>query len=90
MRPGQRQMRKLVATRLRCVPRFGFSYADVRTIDVDLPVDADEQQLIASVETWFAHRGIADAVYGIDSDENGFLAIVNDEAFHGRWGEPLL
>lgn len=83
-------MRKLVTTKLRCIPRFGYSHSDVRTIDIDLPVEADDEQLQRSVNLWFAHRGIADAVYGIDYDDTGCLAIVNDEAFHESWGEPLL
>ncbi len=82
-------MRKLVTTKLRCIPRFGYEHADVRSIDIDLPAEADEEQLRRTVNLWFAHRGIADAVYDIDYDENGFLAIVNDEAFHETWGEPL-
>jgi hypothetical protein len=38
---------------------------------------------------WFAERSVADAVYDIEVDDDGFFAVVNDEAFHEQWGEEI-
>jgi len=83
------KMRKTLTT-VRCVPRFGYDHANVRTVDVDLLDLSDEQELLVALRTWFAHRGIADAVYDVAADDNGFFAIINDEAYHHSWGEELL
>jgi hypothetical protein len=82
-------MRK-TATTIRCVPRFGYDHTQVRTVDVDLSAHAEEQELTLVLQIWFANRGIADAVYAIEHDDNGYFAIINDEAFESAWGEPLL
>lgn len=82
-------MRK-TATTIRCVPRYGFARTEVRTIDLEIPHGADEPELLEGLRFWFASRGIADAVYGIDVDDNGYFAIVNDEAYEQHWGTPLL
>ena len=82
-------VRKL-ATTVRCVPRYGYPDTEVRTIDVDVSRDAEEQELLDAVRYWFASRGIAEAVYDIDVDDNGHFAIVNDEAYANSWGTPLL
>jgi hypothetical protein len=83
------KMRKTLTT-IRCVPRFGYEHAQVRTIDLELLDVSDEQELLAAVKLWFAERGIADAVYDIDVDDNGFFAIINDEAYRHDWGAVLL
>ena len=87
--PSDGIMRKTVTT-LRCVPRFGYEHAQVRTIDLDLFDAADEQELLTALRTWFAQRGIADAVYDVSNDDKGFFAIINDEAYREDWGEALL
>ena len=66
--PSDGIMRKTVTT-LRCVPRFGYEHAQVRTIDLDLFDAADEQELLTALRTWFAQRGIADAVYDVSTDD---------------------
>lgn len=81
-------MRKTLTT-VRCVPRCGFDFTEVRTVDLELR-ELDEQALLEALRDWFAERHISDAVYAIELDENGPLAIVNDEAFRKDWGEPLL
>ena len=81
-------MRKTLTT-VRCVPRFGYDYAEVRTVDLDLFDVADEHELLAALRTWFEQRGIADAVYDIATDDNGFFAVINDDAYRQEWGEPV-
>ena len=82
-------MRK-TATSIRCVPRCGFENTQVRSIDLDLPRDAEEGELREALRFWFASRGIADAVYDVDVDDNGYFAIINDEAYQQGWGTPIL
>lgn len=82
-------MRK-TATTVRCMPRFGYDFTEVRTLDVDLPRDAEEQDLHEVLTTFFVAHGISDAVYDVKMDEYGFMAIINDEAYEGEWGTPLL
>lgn len=82
-------MRKTITT-IRCVPRFGYEHAQVRTIDVELPDAADEHELLAAVRFWFAQRGIPDAVYDLATDDDGYFAIINDEAYQQDWGDALL
>jgi len=81
---------KRTALMLRCVPRYGYENTEVRTIDLSLPQDVDERQLRDAVYFYFAARGISDAVYDIDSDEQGYFAVINDEAYDFKWGTPLL
>ena len=83
------KMRKTLTT-VRCVPRYGFEHAQVRTIDLDLVEPSNERELLATLQTWFAQRGIPDAVYDIDVDDNGFFAVINDEVYHQEWGAPVL
>ena len=83
------KMRKTLTT-VRCVPRYGFEYAQVRTIDVDVLDLTDEQELLTALRTWFAQRGISDAVYDVAVDDNGFFAVINDEAYRYDWGEAIL
>ena len=81
---------KRIATTVRCVPRFGFENTDVRAIDVDLAEDAGVPEVREALERWFAQRGIADALYDIQYDDNGLFAIVNDDAFTETWGTRLV
>jgi hypothetical protein len=83
------KMRKTLTT-VRCVPRYGYEYTQVRTVDLELLDIADEQELLHALRMWFAHRGIADAVYDVAIDANGLFAIINDEAYHQDWGEAVL
>jgi hypothetical protein len=82
-------MRKTLTT-IRCVPRYGYEHTEVRTIDLDLLEPTDENELLAALQLWFAQRGIADAVYDIQVDDNGFFAVINDEAYQQQWGQPVL
>jgi len=82
-------MRKTLTT-IRCVPRYGYEHAQVRTVDLELLDTASEQELLAALRTWFAQRGIPDAVYDVAVDDNGFFGIINDEAYHEDWGEAVL
>ncbi len=81
---------KRTLTTLRCVPRFGYDFTEVRTVDLDLEPDYDELALEAALHDYFTRLGIADAVFGIATDDDGFFAIINDEAYHHDWGERLL
>ena len=81
---------KKIATTVRCVPRFGYEGTDVRTIDLDLADTADEHELADSARRWFEERGIADAVYDITVDDDGFFAVINDEVYAAEWGTPLI
>ena len=62
----------------------------MRTIDLDVADGAEEEELLEAVRFWFASRGIADAVYDITVDDDGYFVIVNDEAYALEWGTPLL
>ncbi len=77
-------------TLLRCVPRYGYNYADVRTIEVELPPDLGPAGVQRVAQSWFTMRGMSDAVFAIEQDEDGPFAIVNDEAYLEDWGRPLL
>lgn len=79
-----------VPTTIRCVPRYGYEFAEVRTIDLDMPEGWEDHDLRVVLTHWFDARGIVHAVYDIDVDDDGFFAIVNDEAYQASWGEPLL
>ena len=81
-------MRK-TATKIRCVPRYGYDDTEVRTIDLDITHNDDENELLRALRFWFASRGVADAVYDLAVDDNGFFAIVNDEAYAFDWGTPV-
>lgn len=81
---------KKIATTVRCVPRFGYEYSQVREVDIDLPEGWDDEQLRVALSHFFAYRSISDAVFAIDADDDGFFAIINDEAYLQEWGEPLL
>lgn len=81
---------KRIATTVRCVPRYGYDYTQVREVDLELPEGWDDHQLNAALSQYFSYKSIADAVFAIDSDEGGFFAVINDEAYLQNWGEPLI
>lgn len=81
---------KRTALMFRCVPRYGYDNTEVRTIDLDVPHDATEEQLEQAVYLFFASRGLTEAVYDIAVDDDGFFAVINDEAYDAQWGTPLL
>lgn len=76
-------------TTVRCVPRCGFDYTQVRMVSLEAP-EGDEDSIRAALDRWFRAIGIEQAVFDVDADDNGFFAIVNDEAFQAPWGEKLL
>ena len=80
---------KKTALEIRCVPRFGFDKTEVRTVDLDVS-SVDEETLRDALNFYFVTRGVRDAVYDITVDDNGFYAVVNDEAYESSWGTPLL
>ena len=82
------KMRKTVTT-IRCVPRYGYEHAQVRTVDLELYDAADENEMRSALELWFAQRGIGDAVFDIAVDDDGFFAVINDEAYFDSWGEVI-
>ena len=82
------RMQRIVTT-LRCVPRFGYAYTEVRTVDLDVTDAHNEQELRRAVARFFAAFGIQDAVYDVDVDDDGYFAIINDEAYQVDWGEPV-
>lgn len=61
----------------------------MRIVEVDVHDDADEQQLFNALARWFAVRGVADAVYDVRFDDEGALAVINDEVFAEDWGMQL-
>lgn len=81
---------KRTATTLRCVPRYGYADTQVRTVDLDLFPNAEEDDIRAELARYFASRGIQDAIYDLDVDDYGYFAIVNDEAYLRDWGADLL
>ena len=81
-------MRKTLTT-IRCVPRYGYEDTEVRSVDIELIDVADEREILESLHIWFAQHGVADAVYDLDVDDDGFFAIINDEAYRHEWGEAI-
>ena len=77
---------KRVLTAIRCVPRLGLSGTQLRILELDVPEEATEQELLAVLRQWFAQRGLADAVYDVQVDRDGLLAVINDDAFEQAWG----
>ncbi len=84
---GSRMTR--VVTNIRCVPRCGFEYTEVRTVDLEAPSNIDDHQMHRLLNHWFVQRGIEEAVYAIETDDTGYFAIINDEAFKQSWGTSL-
>lgn len=83
-------IRKRLSTTVRCVPRFGYDHAEVREINIDVENVHDDDEIRTMIQQWFAVRGIEDALFDLDCDDNGYFAIVNDEAFEAKWGTALL
>jgi hypothetical protein len=81
---------KRTALAIRCVPRYGFENTEVRTVDLDVPPDAEEAVLREALTLYFAVRGLSDALYDVAVDDQGYFAIVNDDAYGLEWGTPLL
>ena len=81
---------KRTTTTFRCVPRLGLDYTELRVVDLDLSDSDNEAEIRAALVEFFAHRGISDAVYDVDIDNDGYLAIINDEAYVEEWGTPVL
>ncbi len=81
---------KKTALAIRCVPRYGFESTNVRTVDLDVPRDAEEDVLREALTFYFAARGISEAVYDIAVDDYGYFAVINDEVYAQDWGTPLL
>ncbi len=82
-------MRKTVTT-IRCLPRFGYDHAQVRTIDLDLCDCSNVRELAATLREWFTLRGMPEALFDTGADDYGFYAIINDEAYYEEWGTPVL
>ena len=78
-----------VVTNIRCVPRCGFEYTQVRTVDLEAPAHAEEHDLHRLLNHWFVQRGIEEAVYAIEVEDKGYFAIINDEAYKESWGTKL-
>lgn len=81
---------KKTALLVRCVPRYGYEHTEVRTIELDLPRNFDEESLREALRLFFAFHGISDALYSIEVDDNGYFAVINDEAYAHPWGQRLL
>ncbi len=81
---------KRTATTIRCVPRYGYPGTEVRVVDLDLPEDLEDEALLEALRFWFTLRGLPQAVYDLGVDDDGYFAIVNDEAYSHPWGAPLL
>lgn len=78
-----------VITKMRCVPRFGYDFTEVRTVELEISHGAEEEQLHRALNHWFLQYGIEEAVFTIDVDDDGFFAVINDEAYHQPWGTPV-
>ena len=83
-------MMKKTALMMRCVPRYGYANTEVRMVDLDVTNEYDERELLQVLHAFFATRGIGDAVYDIEVDDDGFFAVINDEAYDHEWGTALL
>ncbi len=81
---------KKTALMIRCVPRCGFDSTEVRTVDLDVPRSSDEEQLRHALDAYLRACGVDQAVYDIAVDDDGFFAVINDEAYSFEWGTPLL
>lgn len=77
-----------VVTTIRCVPRVGLHFTEVRTVELEVPAGIDETGLHRALNLWFAQHGVEEAVYAIDVDDHGYFAVINDEAYRMPWGRP--
>ncbi len=88
VRKGLPVMRKM-ATSIRCVPRYGFDNTEVRSVSLAVQDENEERELHEALQYWFLSRGISNAIYAFDVDDNGYFAIINDEVYDKRWGTPI-
>ncbi|MCA9245073.1 MAG: hypothetical protein KDA32_14035 [Phycisphaerales bacterium] len=72
------------------MPRYGYDSTGVRTIDLDMFASFTPGELYEALRVFFLSRGIEEAIYDVDHDEDGWYAIINDEAYESEWGTPLL
>jgi hypothetical protein len=81
---------KRTATTIRCIPRLGLDSTQVRVIEVDLPEGWDDRDLQVILDGWFRQHGASEAVYSVEVDNDGYFAIINDDAFERTWGEEIV
>lgn len=81
-------MRK-TATTIRCAPRLGIASSALRVVDIDIYDPDDDRELYQTLSAFFESRGIAEAIFDMTWDDEGCLAIINDEAFDYDWGSEL-
>lgn len=81
---------KRTALLMRCIPRFGYQNTEVRMIDLDVSPESQMRDIWQRVNVYFAARRIHDAVYDVGVDNDGYYAVINDEAFGQDWGKPVL
>lgn len=80
---------KKLALMVRCVPRFGYANTEVRSIDLEASHEPELEDLRRAIEFFFSSRGIADAVFDVNVDNDGYFAVINDEAYERDWGRPI-
>ena len=80
---------KRISTRVRCVPRYGYEFANVREVEVDVDNPHDDAELHEVLVRYFAYLGIGDAVFDVDVDDDGYFAVINDEVYEREWGDAL-
>lgn len=78
-----------VATTMRCVPRYGYEFTEVRNITLDLPRGSEDFEIHEALVRWFNEKGIEEAVFAVEVDDDGFFAVINDEAFEEDWGQSV-
>ena len=66
---------KRTLTAIRCVPRYGYDHAQVRTVDIDLADPHDDDAMLRLLRAWFDSIGVPDAVYDLAVDDDGFFAV---------------
>ncbi|MDX2201081.1 MAG: hypothetical protein SF069_19170 [Phycisphaerae bacterium] len=71
------------------MPRVGLEHTEVREIEVDCDQPHDDEFLRESIERFFSRRGLGEALYDLEVDDNGYFAVVNDEAYQQSWGTSL-
>lgn len=79
-----------VMTSIRCVPRLGCDFTQVRTIELGVAPGYGELDVRDALTAWFADRGLEEVVYDVGVDNDGYYAVINDEAYYEEWGAPLL
>lgn len=79
-----------VLTTIRCVPRLGCDFTQVRTIELGIAPGCQEMDVRDALAAWFGDRGLDEVVYDVTLDDDGYCAVINDEAYYKEWGVPLL